>query len=371
MKVAVISNSSGSLLNFRGPLLVEMRRRGHDVLVFAPDHNVASRAALSAMGVQPVDFRMSRAGQNPFSDGATLLELRRLLRHHQPDVCFSYFLKPVIYGTIAAWLAGVKHRYAMIEGLGYAFTPTPGRSWRRLLMRAVISTLMYLALARVSLLIFLNADDRAEFIARGLVKPQKTTLLGGIGVDLEDWAFGPAIVQPVTFTLVARLLRDKGIEDFVAAARILREAHPEARFVLLGGLDDNPAGIKRAEVDAWVSQGLIAWPGHVDVKPWLQKSSVFVLPSYREGVPRSTQEAMALGLPVITTDVPGCRETVVEGQNGFLVPPRDPVALAEAMRHFILNPESISAMGAQSRKIAEERFDVHEQNRKLLALMDL
>lgn len=371
MKIAVISNFSRSLLNFRGPLLAEMRRRGHDVLAFAPDHDAISRSELTAMGVFPIDYSLSRTGLNPLRDAATIFGLWRLMRHHKPDVSFASILKPVIYGSFSARLAGVKHRYAMIEGLGYAFTHSPRSGWRRRLARFSISVLMLFALRRVKLLIFLNSDDCNEFAARGLANIEQSVVLGGIGVDLNEWAFAPAIYEPVTFILVARLLRDKGIEDYVAAARIVRQAHPAAQFVLLGGLDENPAGITRPEVESWVAEGLLEWPGHVTVRPWLAKASVFVLPSYREGVPRSTQEAMALGLAVITTDVPGCRDTVVEGLNGFLVPPHNPAALAQAMRHFIEHPEAIRAMGEQSRKIAEARFDVHEQNRKLLAFMDL
>jgi glycosyltransferase involved in cell wall biosynthesis len=210
-----------------------------------------------------------------------------------------------------------------------------------------------------------------ELLSRGIVPPDKIALAGATGIDLAEWPVTPLPDAPLTFILVARLLRDKGIGEYVAAARMLRADHPELRFLLLGGTDDNPASITRSEMDAWAAEGLIVWPGHVAARPWLAQAHVFVLPSYREGVPRSTQEAMAMGRAIVTTDTPGCRETVVEGRNGFMVPPRDPAALASAMHHFVDNPADIARMGSESRRLACERFDVHVQNDRLLGFMGL
>lgn len=368
MKIAVISNGVLSLLNFRGPLMVEMVRRGHEVLAFAPDHDDASRVALAGMGVEAVDYAVSRAGTNPLREIGSIFELRRLLRRHRVDLCFPYFIKPVIYGTIAAWLAGVPRRYGLIAGLGFAFTEGNGQGRKRRFLQWVIIHMARFAAARIDQLMFQNRDDHAEFLRAGIVAADKAVLIGGTGVDLADWPATPLPDGPITFLLAARLLRDKGVTDYIDAIRLLQGSHPEARFLLLGGLDDNPAAIPRAKVETWASEGLIEWPGHVAVKPWLAQAHVFVLPSYyREGVPRSTQEAMAMGRAVITTDLPGCRETVEAGVNGFLVPPRDPAALAVAMRRFIEQPALVAQMGVQSRRMAEERFDVHKQNRKLLA----
>jgi glycosyltransferase involved in cell wall biosynthesis len=172
--------------------------------------------------------------------------------------------------------------------------------------------------------------------------------------------------------LMARLLREKGIYEYVEAARAVRQQHPHARFLLLGGTDPNPGALTREEVAAWVAEGVVEWLGHVDnVRPWIASTSVYVLPSYREGKPRSTQEAMAMSRPVITTDAPGCRDTVIEGVNGFLVPVRDSAALADAMMRFIDQPELIPRMGRESRRIAEERFDVHRINRVMLVEMGI
>lgn len=372
MKIAVISNGARSLLNFRGPLLAEMVRRGHSVIAFAPDHDETSRAALAGLGVEAVDYRLSRAGTNPLSEFSTVMALRRMLKQHRPDIAFSYVIKPVVYGSIAAWLAGVPRRYGMIEGLGFSFIDEHSISFRRKLLQWSVSSLLRFAGRLVERMIFLNNDDLSEFVNRSIVPRERAHLLGGIGVDLAGWRPIPFPDEPVTFILVARLLRDKGIAEYIQAAAILRNDYPDVRIILLGGLDDNPAAITRAEVEAWVAQGLVEWPGHTDVRPWLAQAHVFVLPSYyREGVPRSTQEAMAMGRPIITTDAPGCRETAVDGVNGFMVSPRDPVALAAAMRRFVENPELIAPMGRESRRMAEERFDVHQQNAKLLAMMGL
>lgn len=372
MRVAVISNNAFGLLNFRGPLLLELKRRGHDVLAFAPDIDASTRAALTAMGVHSVEYGLSRTGLNPFKDISTILQLRALLKKYQPDISLSCFIKPVIYGTVAAWLAGVPRRYAMIEGLGFAFTDSPIPRRKNSIIRIAISFLLKFSLSKSDCIVVLNSDDYNELIKRNLVSSDKIEILGGIGVDLHEWEYSPPPLQPVTFMLVARLLWDKGIGEYARAAASLRKTHPNARIILVGGLDQNPAAVPRQVVEGWVSDNVLdAWPGHVPVRPWLEQASVFVLPSYREGVPRSTQEAMAMGRPVITTNSPGCRDTVIEGVNGFLVPPGDPVALADAMRRFLDHPEDIISMGRESRRLAEERFDVQVQNAKLLSFMGL
>lgn len=372
MKIAVVSNGARSLVNFRGPLMAEMIQRGHEVIAFAPDHDEETRGDLLALGVQPLDFAMLRSGTSLAQEFGSILELQRLFRQHRPDVCFAYFLKPVIYGTIAAWLAGTKRRYGLIAGLGFAFTEGAETGRKRRFLQIAITVLARFAFKRIDQLMFQNPDDLEEFVSRKIVSPGKAVLVGATGVDMEEWSPRPLPEAPITFLLAARLLRDKGVGEYVDAARILRDSHPETRFLLLGGIDNNPAAFTQAEIEHWVAEGLIEWPGHVQVKPWLAQSHVFILPSYyREGVPRSTQEAMAIGRAVVTTDRPGCRETVVEGVNGYLVPARDSKSLAVAMKRFLDNPNLIATMGNESRRLAEVRFDVHRLNARLLAFMGL
>ncbi|MGV8934796.1 MAG: glycosyltransferase family 4 protein [Gallionellaceae bacterium] len=340
------------------------------VYALAPDYNDEVRQQIITLGACPVDIQLTRTGMNPWCDVRDMLKLGTLLRRLRPDVTLGYFIKPVIYGTLAAWMARVPRRIAMIEGLGYVFTSSGTvLSWKRKLLRSAVSWLYHVALARAHRVVFLNRDDIAEFVNDGLVDAVKVVHLGGIGVDLGEWSNAPAVLNPVTFLLVARLLREKGIVEYAEAAKLVKVLHPETRFVLLGGQDPNPGGLTHPEVQAWVEEGLLEWPGHVAVKPWLAQTSVYVLPSYREGLPRSTQEAMAMGRAVITTDVPGCRETVIDGVNGYLVPVRDAAALAEAMMRFIKTPNHIESMGRESRRMAEERFDVHKINARMLEIL--
>ena len=354
MRFAFITSQAFSVSNFRGPLIKDLVSRGIEVLAIAPDYDEETRASVNALGAVPIDCSFSRTGMNPFSDGLDTLRLAMLLRRLKPDLTLVYFIKPVIFGTLAAWLAGVPRRVAMIEGLGYVFTSSTSREpMRRKVLRSLVSRLYRFALARAEKIFFLNSDDIDQFVGADLVQESKVINLGGIGVDLAEWPFMEPVTQPVTFLLAARLLREKGIVEYVEAARLVKTRHPEIRFVLLGGIDPNPGSLGQLEVKAWVAEGLVEWPGHVAVKPWLAQTSVYVLPSYyREGVPRSTQEAMAMGRAVITTDSPGCRETVQEGVNGFLVPVRDVSALANAMLQFVETPGLIETMGLASRRMA-------------------
>jgi glycosyltransferase involved in cell wall biosynthesis len=347
-----------------------MVRCGVEVYVLAPDYTPEIREAVAQLGALPVDYPLDRTGTNPARDLYTVYRLASLLRSLRPDGVMAYNIKPVIYGTIAASLVGIPQRIALIEGLGYTFIETPSASFKQRVTRGLVKVLYRVALKRAQRVLFLNPDDLNEFVQMGLVEPSKAILLGGIGVDLEEWQPSPPFLEPVTFTLAARLLREKGIVEFAEAARVIKARYPNTRFLLLGGLDTNPGALTQQQVEAWVQQGILEWLGHVpDVRPYFAQTSVYVLPSYREGVPRSTQEAMAMARPVITTDAPGCRETVVHGVNGFLVPPRDANALAEAMEQFIRQPDLIITMGQASRRLAEERFDARQINARLCALL--
>lgn len=369
--IALISSLAPTLVNFRGPLIADMVRQGHRVLAFAPDFDAETRLAVQNLGAETVDYSISRTGRNPIGDLVAMMRLAQLLRQYSPDISFSYFIKPVIYGTLAARLAGVRQRFAMMEGLGFVFTTDKEISLGRRFLQTITSALFRISLTFADRLLFLNSDDRDEFLQRNLIAPGKTAVLGGIGVDLTEWSYSRPSLTPITFVFVGRLLRDKGVEEFAAAAKAMRDKGHSALFVMLGGYDENPTAIPLSLIHQWVDDAIVEWPGHVQIQHALKQASVFVLPSYREGVPRSTQEAMALGLPVITTDVPGCRDTVIDGMNGFLVPAKDACALASAMEYFIEKPHRIIPMGLESRRIAQERFDVREQNRKMLSLIGL
>lgn len=344
--------------------------KGVQVYAFAPSFDEKTKVHLVRLGVNPIEFRLSRAGINPVRDIQSVWDIYVRLREVKPDVILSYFIKPVIYGTLAAWLARIPRRISMIEGLGFVFTYSFRElSFKGRLLRFIVSFLYRMSLAIADKVIFLNKDDQAEFLNLRLVCERKSICIGGIGVDLTKWCLSPVFYEPITFIMVARLLREKGVYEYAEAARCVKLKHPQAQFVLLGGLDENPGAIQLEQVRAWHNQGVLTWHGHVPVAEHIKTSSVFVLPSYREGVPVSSMEAMAMGRPIITTDVPGCRETVVEAVNGFMVPAKDAVMLAEKMMWFIENPSSIATMGAASRKIAEDKFDVHKINSKLMQIL--
>lgn len=372
MKVLVLASLAESLSNFRGKLLLALTQTGAEVHAAAPEMSAdsATAAALARMGITCHDVPLARTGLNPWRDGATLVALLARFRQVRPTHFLAYTIKPVIYGTVAAWLAGIPQRTALITGLGYAFN-AEARGLRGLLQRLL--RLMYrFALARATRVIFQNPDDRALFIQLGLVAADKTVVVNGSGIPLEDFCQQPLPPQGrCHFLLIARLLGDKGIHEYIAAARLVKQRYPDsAVFHLVGWIDSNPAAIKQSDLDGWIAEGLIQFHGKLsDVRPPLAACHVYVLPSYREGTPRTVLEAMATGRAVITTDAPGCRETVVDGDNGYLVPVADSGALATAMLRFLDEPALIAIMGQRGRDIAAEKYDVHKVNAHMLKYM--
>jgi glycosyltransferase involved in cell wall biosynthesis len=368
--VAIVTSQAFSLVNFRGELIKDLVAQGAKVWALAPDYDAQIQSQVRALGAEPVSYEMQRSGISPFADLRSLLQLYVWLRQHKPNVVLSYFIKPVVYATLAGWLVGIERRICMVEGLGFSFTESGGVvSLRRRLMKWLAPKLYAISLAKAHRIIMLNPDDAQDFERIGVVQAEKVFLLGGIGVDLQLWKSIELKTQPITFVMVARLLRDKGVLEFVEAARRIKKLYPTTRFVLLGGVDSNPECLPISTVQQWVRDDVLEWPGHVPVMTWLQQATVFVLPSYREGLPRSTQEAMAMGLPIITSNVPGCRETVVDGVNGWLVSARDVGALFSAMQQCVQDPDRLVAMGQNSRRMAEIKFDVKVINQRLINLL--
>ncbi|WP_122665822.1 glycosyltransferase family 4 protein [Pseudomonas viridiflava] len=369
MKVAMIGTSAAYVLNFRSSLITDLVAENHAVYVFAVDYCTRTREEVSRLGGVPIDYSFSRSGLNPLSDFVNTLKLSGQIKKIAPDVVFAYCTKPVIFGAFAATLAGVKKRIGMLEGLGYAFTYDPrGRGLRKALVRQTQLLLYRLSLPLLGRVVFLNADDPKDLLQKHNLRVRNLSVLGAIGLDLKAYGYSKPPTEPVGFIFIGRLLAEKGVHEYVEAARLVKLRYPLANFVMLGGLDEgNPSGLSAERLADLVAKGVVVYPGHVEnVSEWLGRSSVFVLPSYREGFPRSTQEAMAIGRPVITTDTPGCRETVVEGKNGFLIPPWCASVLAEKMIYFIEHPEQIEVMGLESYAMARERFDMHKVNGRLI-----
>ena len=319
---------------------------------------------------------MQRTGTNPLADAKTLKSLYTLMRDIKPTYVLAYTIKPVIYGTLAAWAAKVPHRFALITGLGYAFQQVE-ETGKRNYFQKIIHELYRQALSKTDKVFFQNPDDLNLFKQLKLISNKTpTTIVNGSGVDTSEYNIAPLPVsnkQPeIRFLLIARLLADKGIREYANAAKIIKNKYPEVNFDLVGLIDSNPTAISQQELDEWVDQGLLNFWGRLDdVRPAIAASSIYVLPSYREGTPRTVLEAMSMGRPVITTDAPGCRETVVDSYNGYLVPVKSVDGLVKAMEEFILNPELISTMGKASRKIAEDKFDVHSVNNIMINEMNL
>jgi len=371
MKFLLIASLAESFLNFRGPLITALQACGLTVHVAAPDLPIGHmiRQQLEAQGMVVHSIPMLRTGTNPLADIQTLWALLRLMQRVQPHYVLGYTIKPVIYGSLAAWLGGVPRRFALITGLGYAFQGE-GQRGR---LQALVQRLYAVALSRVDKVFFQNPDDEALFRQRGILAARTPScVVNGSGVDVGSFAVAPLPVGPARFLLIGRLLGDKGVREYAQAAQAIRQQYPGVQFTLVGMIDSNPNSISQSDLDFWVADGRLAFLGSMaDVRPAIAANSVYVLPSYREGTPRTVLEAMAMGRAIITTDAPGCRETVVDGDNGFLVPVKSVDALVQAMLKFIQDPTLAPRMGARSRQIAVEKYDVHKVNAVMLKEMDI
>ncbi len=372
-KICIIGNKAVSLIKFRGHLIQSLISDGHQVYAIAPDCSLNEYIYLKSFGSIPINFNISRTGRNIFRDISDFIRLFYLLNYLKIDVIIAYTIKPVIYGILAAWIARVQKRYALITGLGYVFIISDKNNSLNKYYLQFITTLLYkISLSKATRIFFQNDDDLNEFITRKIIRRDKALLIGPTGVDLKYFASTAPIKKPITFILIGRLLKEKGVIEYCKAAYLIKQKFPDTRFILLGGYDSNPGALSKKEMQDLLKDGIIEYYGNVsDVRPWLAKSSVFVLPSYREGCPRSIQEAMAMGRPIITTDVPGCRITVIHMKNGFLVPPLNVSALVAAMEKFCIEPHLIEQMGIESRKIAENLFDINKINKKLISQMEL
>lgn len=372
MKVLVFSSLAFSLINFRGKLLEEMRKAGHEVIAVAPDDDDRVRVRLHEIGVEFRTVKMARTGLNVLADLRTIADYVSLLRKEQPDAVVAYTQKPIIYGGIACRIAGVKRFYALMSGLGYLFSEAA--SGRHILKR-VFCRLYRSGLRGARRIFVFNSDDRPDMIAAGIVDPSAPVVeVPGSGVDLDRYVHAPLPDGPLRFLMIGRLMRDKGVWEYAEAAATIASDHPDVRFSLIGRVErDNPTGLQESDLERLKRD----YPVEVidetdDVPAFLAQSHVFVLPTYyREGLPRTILEALAVGRPVITTDTPGCRDAITDGVSGFLVAPRDAQALAQAMQKLITDPELVQRMSEEARRLAETVYDVRKVNALLMREMDL
>ncbi|MFU9047699.1 glycosyltransferase family 4 protein [Acinetobacter tibetensis] len=368
--IVFIGTIASSIYDFRADLIRSLLKQGHQIYAFTSQYNAEDINKIEQLGAIPVTYTLNRGGLNPLADIVATYQLLKKIKHINPDVVFSYFAKPVIFGTLAAKLAKVPRVIGMLEGLGYTFTEQPeGLSHKTKFIRYIQVFLYKMALPMLDQLIFLNPDDPKDLLETYSIKVKKVVILGGIGLNLQEYPYQPVddISLPIKFLFIGRLLKEKGIHEFVQAAKLVKKQYPKTQFTILGQIDNfNIGALQQAELDDLIASCVVEYRGQVNnVKDWITNSHVFVLPSYREGVPRSTQEAMAIGRAIITTDVPGCRETVIQNRNGFIIPRWDSKTLAEYMIYFIENPKQIRFMGDESHKIAIDKFDVEKVNQRL------
>ena len=375
-RVVLFGNTPESLINFRGPLLKSMVGAGNKVFAISPPCNSSQLKALNDMGVEYVPISFARTGLNPFADISTIISIYRALKKINPHSILTYALKPIFYGSLVAKILGIRH-FPMLVGLGYTAGYTFSSNFKVLLkgklLWPIISFLYKLSLNSSEKIFVYNKDILSLFIEKRLIKNKdKTVLVNGSGVDINHFNLCE-LPKELSFLLIARLLSDKGLYEYADAARSLKTRYPDIKFKLVGFIDEqNPTAIPRKILNEWIDEEIIEYLGRLeDVRNVISESSVYVLPSYHEGIPRSVLEAMSMGRAVVTTDTFGCRETVDDGINGFLVPIKDSKALEGAMEKFILSPELIKRMGSASRKIVVSRFSTSIINDTILSTMDI
>ena len=355
-RVLIVVNHAGFFLSHRLPIALEARARGYEVHIATPASRHVAKIIETGLPWHPI--RLGRASTAPHLEIRSVVDMMRLYRRIRPDLVHHVTIKPVLYGTLAARLTGVPAVVNAVTGLGHVFAPDEGSP---MLARAI--RLAYRALLRHGNMrvIFQNVEQHDIFVADGLVRANQAILIRGSGVDTQVFAPRPRQAGVITIGLVARMIATKGIAEFVGAAKLLRDKGVVARFVLIGEPDpDNPVSIPAAQLERWAAEGAVEYWGRCEEMPEvLARLDMVCLPSYYpEGVPKSLIEAAAAGLPIVTTDIPGCRDIVKDGENGLLVPYRDIPALASALRTFIDDAAFRASAGARGRERAFDLFSL-------------
>lgn len=366
MKIAVLSSFTTSLFWFRVDMMKAFLAEGCQVIAVGDGSEEQWADQFASLGIRYRQIPVQRNGTNPLQDLKTLRALYRLLREEKPDRIFAYQAKTVIYGGIAARLQRIPGFYPMIAGVGSVFL---GSGFKRRLLRSVLVAEYKLGLGKAPRIFFQNRDDLATFTGHGILPEEKVVMLNGSGVNLDKFHPAP-LPDEISFLCISRLIRDKGVCEYLEAARIIHSLHPEVRCVLVGPFDTNPSAITPQQLQPYIDDGSVTYAGEQkDVFPFLCECTAFVLPSYHEGTPKTVLEAMATGRAAITTDAPGCRDTVTDGVNGYLVPVRNVDSIVDAMEKIIQDPNKTAQMGLEARRIAEDKYDVNKINAKIIQTM--
>lgn len=340
MKIIIIGGLPSSLINFRGDFIKSLNNQGHDVVGVSAKAEDELISKIESLGCRFLSIPIERNGLNPASDLKVLFALWKIFQIEKPDVILSYTIKPVIWGGIAARLYGKSRFYGLITGLGFAFQRG---SFKRNFLSWFVTRLYRLALSKATFTIFQNPDNLKTFVDKGIITQKKAHRVHGSGVKLEHFSKSNLPVSSPIFLTISRLLGEKGLREYAAAAKIVKRQYPHIVFQLVGPEDPSPDGIPLIEVKKWQEDGYIDYLGETnDVRPFINNCHVFVLASYHEGMPRTVLEAMAIGRPILTTNVPGCRETVTSGENGFLVEKANVEQLIDKINWFIENQEKLS-----------------------------
>lgn len=366
MKFILISPKNRTTYNFRGDLIKEICSKGYEVIVTGPNEDGLDK--IKELGVRFEQIPLNKNGLSIKEDISYLLALRKLFKKEKPDVTLGYTIKPAIYGAIAAKLSGVKHVVSMVTGAGYAFTATSAKAK---MVKLVVSVLYRIGFRCADTVIFQNEDDLEEFVNLKLIKREKCKTVNGSGVNMQKFEPAP-MPERLTFFMLSRIMFSKGIREFLQAAKDVKNKHPEVRFMLLGAVENIQDSLTNEDLKPYIENGIIEHFGETDdVASYYRQCSVYVLPSYREGTPRTVLEAMAMGRPIISTQAPGCRETVKDGVTGFLVAVQNSAAVAEKMIWFVNNPTEIEKMGRASYEFCKEKFDVKKVNKQMLEYLNI
>lgn len=368
MKIAVLSSHTPSLYWLRIDMMEDFIKNGHSVIALGPEPEAEWKAKFKEINIDYRQFYVERNGVNPLKDLKTYKELYQFMKKEKPDKVFAYQAKTVIYGSLAAKFNGIEEIYLLIAGLGSIFRGTGIKN--RILK--LIMKIEYWAACKVSKKVFFqNNDDKNEFLNNGLIKDDQIVIINGSGVNLDKFKSEP-LPGETEFLFIGRLIKDKGVMEYLEACKKIKEKHPNTRCLLVGPYDTNPSALQPEELKPYIDNGIVEYFGEQrDVRPFIAECSTFVLPSYHEGTPKSVLESMAMGRSIITSDAPGCRETVIDGENGYLVKVKDIEGLVDRMEYLILNPDVNQAMGEKSLRLAREKYDVNMVNQSIMKTMGL
>lgn len=366
--VMVLSCHTHSLFWFRLDMMKDFIKNGYNVVAVGELPESEWRDKFSEFNIKYRQLQASRNGVNPLNDLKTLKDIKRLMKEEKPDSVFCYQAKTVIYGCVAAHSCKIKNIYPLIAGLGSVLI---GGGLKNNIIKFLMMTEYKIALRYADGIMFQNPDDLNFFIDNKLTEKEKCYIINGSGVDTDRFIVTP-LPETTAFLCISRLIKDKGVGEYLDACRIIKHKYPEVKCLLVGPFDSNPSAINEKELDEYINDGSVEYFGEqADVVPFINESSVYVLPSYHEGTPKTILEAMACGRAIITTDAPGCRETVTDKSNGLLIPVKDVPALVGAMELLLKDFKMVEKMGKEGRKIAEEKYDVHIVNDSIIKIMNL